>query len=492
MHLVADQPQVVREAVGGFTEALFEAVAIVLVISFISLGLRAGLVVSLTIPLVLAITFLAMQFLGISLQRISLGALIIALGLLVDDAMIAIEMMVSRLEAGDSRDNAATAIYTSTAFPMLTGTLVTVAGFIPVGLNSSAAGEFTFSLFVVIAVSLIVSWIVAVLFAPLLGVTLLPKAMKSTHERKGVVFQGVRDAAARLHALALGDDRVTLALFAVSVVGLGHVQQQFFPTSDRTEVIVDWTGRENASIEDTREGMDRLEKLALAGDPDVERWTSYVGQGAVRFMLSFDVQPPSPFFGQMIIIPKDLAARDRVRKKIETIVAQQFRRRRRLRASARHRPAGRTPRAVPRHGPGHSGRAPTGGKVLRPAFERPERRAHRARLERAGPRRQSRHRSGQGGGARRHLVERRPGPQRRRRRRHHHPSARFHLRHRRDRPRQQRRPLVDRRAAKPADSRPRAAFRCRSPPSRPSTTNSSSRRSGAISGCRRSRSRPRS
>ncbi len=324
VHLVADQPEVVREAVGGFTEALFEAVAIVLVISFISLGLRAGLVVSLTIPLVLAITFLAMQFLGISLQRISLGALIIALGLLVDDAMIAIEMMVSRLEAGDSRDRAATAIYTSTAFPMLTGTLVTVAGFIPVGLNSSAAGEFTFSLFVVIAVSLVVSWIVAVLFAPLLGVTLLPKAMKLTHERKGLfsrAFETLLLACMRWRWVTIA---VTLVLFVLSVVGLGHVQQQFFPTSDRTEVIVDWTGRQNASIEDTRAGMDRLEKLALAGDPDVERWTSYVGQGAVRFMLSFDVQPPSPFFGQMIIIPKDLAARDRVRRKIETIAAKEF------------------------------------------------------------------------------------------------------------------------------------------------------------------------
>ncbi|TIT41849.1 MAG: efflux RND transporter permease subunit, partial [Mesorhizobium sp.] len=173
-HLVADQPVIVEEAVSGFTRALFEAVAIVLAVSFISLGMRAGFVVALSIPLVLAITFTVMEYLGISLQRISLGALIIALGLLVDDAMIAVEMMVARLEVGDTLRKAATYVYTSTAFPMLTGTLVTVAGFIPIGLNSSAAGEYTFTLFVVIAVSLLVSWIVAVLFAPLLGVTILP------------------------------------------------------------------------------------------------------------------------------------------------------------------------------------------------------------------------------------------------------------------------------------------------------------------------------
>ena len=161
---VSDQPAVVEEAVSGFTRALFEAIAIVLGISFVSLGMRAGLVVAIAIPLVLAITFLVMANTGISLQRISLGALIIALGLLVDDAMIAVEMMVARLEVGDTLHDAATYVYTSTAFPMLTGTLVTVAGFIPIGLNSSAAGEFTFTLFVVIAVSLITSWIVAVLF----------------------------------------------------------------------------------------------------------------------------------------------------------------------------------------------------------------------------------------------------------------------------------------------------------------------------------------
>src|SRR6201999_2629029 len=166
-HLVADQPEVVHEAVGEFIKTLIEAIAIVLGVSFLALGWRARIVVAIAIPLVLAITFVVMKLTGISLQRISLGALIIGLGLLVDDAMIAVETMVSRLEAGDNLRQAATHVYTSTAFPMLTGTLVTVAGFIPIGLNSSAAGEFTFTLFVVIACSLLVSWFVAVLFTPL-------------------------------------------------------------------------------------------------------------------------------------------------------------------------------------------------------------------------------------------------------------------------------------------------------------------------------------
>ncbi len=206
VHLVSDQPLIVEEAVSGFTKALFEAVVIVLVVSFISLGIRAGLVVALSIPLTLAITFVFMSYYGISLQRISLGALIIALGLLVDDAMIAVEMMVARLESGDSLRKAATYVYTHTAFPMLTGTLVTVASFIPVGLNNSAAGEFTFTLFVVIAVSLLVSWVVAVIFTPLLGVTILPKTMKQHHGSKGPVARAFRWSAWSVHALEMDDD----------------------------------------------------------------------------------------------------------------------------------------------------------------------------------------------------------------------------------------------------------------------------------------------
>src|SRR6185295_15405801 len=225
VHLVADQPVVVEHAVSGFTEALFEAVVIVLVISFLSLGLRAGLVVAIAIPLVLAITFVVMAYAGISLQRISLGALIIALGLLVDDAMIAVEMMVARLEVGDPLEKAATHVYSSTAFPMLTGTLVTVAGFIPIGLNSSNAGEFTFTLFVVIAVSLIVSWIVAVLFTPLLGVSILPAKIRGHHEEKGragQLFQRVLLACMRHRWTTIG---VTVTVFLLAVFGMQFVQQ---------------------------------------------------------------------------------------------------------------------------------------------------------------------------------------------------------------------------------------------------------------------------
>ena len=207
VHLVSNQPAVVEEAVGGFTEALFEAVVIVLVVSFLSLGLRAGLVVAVAIPLVLAGTFVFMEYSGITLQRISLGALIIALGLLVDDAMISVEMMVARREAGDSLEKAATFAYTSTAFPMLTGTLVTVAGFVPIGLNGSSAGEYTFTLFAVIAAALLISWVVAVLFTPLLGVTMLPRTVATEQEKPSRLKTHFRPLLLLAHAPALAHHR---------------------------------------------------------------------------------------------------------------------------------------------------------------------------------------------------------------------------------------------------------------------------------------------
>ena len=324
IHHVADQAVVVDEAVGGFTKALFEAIAIVLVVSFISLGARAGLVVALSIPLVLAITFVAMEYLGISLQRISLGALIIALGLLVDDAMIAIEMMVSKLEQGEPLSKAAIAVWTSTAFPMLTGTLVTVASFIPVGLNDSAAGEFTFSLFVVIAVALIVSWIVAVLFAPVLGVLILPAKMEQHHEQKGRVAQMF----SRILAACMHRPKMTVAatfgVFLLSVYGMGFVQQQFFPASDRPELIVDWTGRQNSTLAQTKADMDEFEAAYLANDDSIDHWTSYVGQGAKRFVLSFDVQPSAPYFGQMVIVTKSIEAREALKEKLKAVAADGY------------------------------------------------------------------------------------------------------------------------------------------------------------------------
>lgn len=323
-HLVSDQPQLVDQAVGGFTKALFEAVLIVLAISFVSLGLRAGLVVAISIPLVLAITFMVMEYTNITLQRISLGALIIALGLLVDDAMIAVEMMVARLEVGDTLRKAATHVYTSTAFPMLTGTLVTVAGFIPVGLNDSSAGEFTFTLFVVLAVSLLVSWIVAVLFTPLLGVTILPKALKSHHAQEGRLsraFGHVLVAAMRWRWLTIG---VTVVIFACSLFGMQFVQKQFFPSSDRTELVVDWNLPQNASIAETSAQIARFEAEMLKGNPKVDHWSSYVGMAAPRFVLSFDVQPADVSFGQTIIVTKDLELRDGLRQELQDYLRETF------------------------------------------------------------------------------------------------------------------------------------------------------------------------
>ncbi|CDZ65865.1 Acriflavin resistance protein [Neorhizobium galegae bv. orientalis] len=321
---VSDQPAVVEEAVSGFTKALFEAIAIVLAISFISLGLRAGLVVAISIPLVLAITFVVMEYSGISLQRISLGALIIALGLLVDDAMIAVEMMVARLESGDDLRKAATYVYTSTAFPMLTGTLVTVAGFIPIGLNNSAAGEFTFTLFVVIAVSLVVSWVVAVLFTPLLGVAILPKTMKSHHERKGRVARGFAWLLAAAMHWRWVTITATIAVFGLSLGGLGLVQQQFFPASDRVELIVDWSMPQNSTIAETNRQMTQFEQEKLVGNPEVDHWSTHVGEGAPRFILSYDVQTPAVWFGQIVIVAKDLEARDKLRADLQAYVAKTF------------------------------------------------------------------------------------------------------------------------------------------------------------------------
>jgi multidrug efflux pump len=326
VHLVADQPVVVEHAVSGFTEALFEAVVIVLGISFLSLGVRAGLVVSVAIPLVLAITFVVMAYDGVSLQRISLGALIIALGLLVDDAMIAVEMMVARLEVGDPLVKAATYVYSHTAFPMLTGTLVTVAGFIPIGLNSSNAGEYTYTLFVVIAVALIVSWIVAVLFTPLLGVTMLPAKMKGGHHgekgRVARIFERVLLVCMHHRWITIG---VTVAAFALALFGMKFVEQQFFPSSDRAELIIDWNLPQNASIADTNAQMARFEREQLQGNTGIDHWSTYVGTGAPRFVLSFDLQTANTWFGQMVLVTKGgIPVRDRLKAQFEAYLKRTF------------------------------------------------------------------------------------------------------------------------------------------------------------------------
>ena len=317
VHQVSNQPEVVDEAVSHFLRSLLEAVAIVLAVSFVSLGLRAGLVVALAIPLVLAITFVIMEYLGISLQRISLGALIIALGLLVDDAMIAVEMMVSRLEAGDTLRKAATHVYTSTAFPMLTGTLVTVASYIPVGLNDSSAGEFVFTLFVVIAVSLVVSWVVAVLFTPLLGVLILPKTIAHKAHGPGRMaraFASALDVCMRQRWLTIG---ICVVALVASIGGMRLVEQQFFPNSDRVELVVDFNLPKDSTIQATKAVLDQFEQEKLVGNDDVAHWSSYVGQGASRFLLTFDPEPQNPSVGQVIIVSKSLEARDRLRADLQ-------------------------------------------------------------------------------------------------------------------------------------------------------------------------------
>ncbi|AHF67115.1 MULTISPECIES: efflux RND transporter permease subunit [Pseudomonas] len=310
VHLVSSQADVVDKAIGGFTRALFEAILIVLVVSFISLGIRAGLVVACSIPLVLALVFVFMEYSGITMQRISLGALIIALGLLVDDAMITVEMMVTRLEGGDSLQQAATFAYTSTAFPMLTGTLVTVAGFVPIGLNSSSAGEYVFTMFAVIAVALLLSWLVAVLFAPLIGIYILkkPEGHQAHNSAWMRAFQRVLLQALKHRWWVIG---VTALVFVGSLFAGKLLQNQFFPDSDRPEILVDIYMPQNGSIEGTRQTMDRFE-ATLKDDPDILRWSSYVGKGAVRFYLPLDQQLNNPFYGQLVIVSRGGEGRDRL------------------------------------------------------------------------------------------------------------------------------------------------------------------------------------
>ena len=323
VHMVSDQAQVVEVAVGGFTSALFEAVIIVLGVSFISLGLRAGLVVAISIPLVLALVFVFMEFAGIAMQRVSLGALIIALGLLVDDAMITVEVMITRLEMGESKEEAATFAYHSTAFPMLTGTLVTVAGFVPIGLNNSSAGEYTFTLFAVIAVAMLVSWVVAVLFAPVLGVHILSTKVKTKPEKPGRLAHAFDTGllwCMRHRWMTIG---ATVLMFVLSVFGLGLVQNQFFPSSDRPEILVDLNLPQNASIEETLKVTQRFEQT-LKGDPDIVRWSSYIGEGAIRFYLPLDQQLQNPFFAQLVIVSTGLENRDALMERLNKRLRDDF------------------------------------------------------------------------------------------------------------------------------------------------------------------------
>ena len=321
--LVADQPEVVDHAISDFTESLLQAIVIILIVSFIALGVRAGTIVALSIPLTLALVFPVMQIAGIDLQRISLGALIIALSLLVDNAMTTIDSMSSRLAAGDAKEKAATYAYDTLAIPMLTGTFVTAAAFVPIGFAASGAGEYTFSIFAVVSISLLVSWFVAVLFMPLLGVALLKKPKAAKSDKPNVVlrvFRGLLVCAMRVRWITVA---ITVACLVLSVLALPLVPRQFFPASDRPELLVDLRLPQNASIYATEDLVTRLDGL-LIGNPDVKSWSSYVGRGAIRFYLPLAVELQNDFFSQTVVIAKNLAARERLHKKLETELAERF------------------------------------------------------------------------------------------------------------------------------------------------------------------------
>ena len=321
--LVADQAATVDSAISEFMTSLWQAVGIILVASFVSLGFRPGLVIASAIPLTLVVVFSIMQISNIDMQRISLGALIIALALMVDDAMTTTDAMLTRLAQGDDKVQAATFAFRTYAFAMLAGTLVTIAGFVPVGFAASGAGEYTFSLFAVVTIALIVSWFVAVLFAPLLGVAILapPKAAKSSEP--GWVFRTYRAFltwALRAKWLTLA---VTLGMFVASLFAIRLIPNQFFPASDRPELLIDMTLPQNASIFASETVARRLDDI-LKDDPDVARWSTNVGRGAIRFYLPLNVQLPNNFFSQAVVVAKDVGARERLRVKLEKVLANEF------------------------------------------------------------------------------------------------------------------------------------------------------------------------
>jgi multidrug efflux pump subunit AcrB len=321
--LVADQAVTVDTAINEFLTSLWQAIVIILACSFVSLGMRPGTVVALAIPLTLAIVFAVMDVANIDLHRISLGALIIALGLLVDDAMTTVDAMLRRLGAGDTKDQAATFAYRTLAAPMLIGTLVTIASFVPIGFAKSSAGEYTFSIFSVVGISLIVSWLVAVIFAPLLGkVILKPPKVAADPKPSGIeqAYGSLLKGAIGKPWLTIG---VTLGAFAVALFLLRFVPQQFFPASDRPELTMDMTLPQSASIHATQAHVERMEAL-LKDDPDIDHYSTYVGRGAIRFILTLNVQLANPFFAQFVIVAKDVEARARLHTKLEKLLAEEF------------------------------------------------------------------------------------------------------------------------------------------------------------------------
>lgn len=356
LNQVADQPKAVHESISEFVRTLGEAVVIVLLVSFFSLGLRTGLVVALTIPLVLAMTFAAMKYFDINLHKISLGALVLSLGLLVDDAIIAVEMMAIKMEQGMQRIPAAAFAYSSTAFPMLTGTLVTAAGFLPIATARSSTGEYTRAIFQVTAIALLLSWIAAVVFIPYLGYKLLPDRDAAPSDSAFARF--VRRLRARL-PLWLGgisaseantpiDDPyqsgfyrrfrnlvawcvsyrktvilLTVLTFILSLVGFGFVQQQFFPDSTRTELLVDLKLAEGVSLTATAEQVKKLEAW-LAKRPELENSVAYVGSGSPRFYLSLDQQLTQASFAEFVLLTRNLEDREHLRSDLLKLFEQDY------------------------------------------------------------------------------------------------------------------------------------------------------------------------
>ena len=323
---IADQPHIVDESVSEFVKSFGEALAIVLVVGFLSLGWRTGIVVALSVPLVLAIVLLVMYGAGLDLHRITLGALIIALGLLVDDAIIAIEMMVVKMEQGWDRVRAATYAWTSTAFPMLTGTLVTAAGFLPVGFAKSSSGEYAGGIFWVVGLALIASWIVAVVFTPYLGLKLLPDFPKHrAHDNSDAIYdtriyRALRRSIERALQWRKTVVATTVLLFLAAIAGFSLVQQQFFPTSTRSELFFEMRLPEGTAIGVTDGAAKKAESL-LVGDPDIVTYTTYVGQGSPRFWIGLNPVLPNPNFAQIVIVTKDLEARERVKARLEKALA---------------------------------------------------------------------------------------------------------------------------------------------------------------------------
>ncbi len=314
---IADQPKIVDTSVWEFEKSFIEALVIVLGVCFVFLGWRTGIVVAASVPLVLALTAIVMLAAGWNLDRISLGALIIALGLLVDDAIIAVEMMVVKMEEGWSKLKAATFAYTSTAFPMLTGTMVTVAGFMPVGFAKSISGEYAGGIFWVVGVALVASWFVAVIFTPYIGVALLPDRLaKHEGEHYGsALYQRLRSVV----RWCVGHRRLVLAatagVFVLAVAGMTLVQQQFFPTASRLELVIDLRLREGSSFTATEAQVKRLENI-LKADRQIAQFTAYTGAGAPRFFLSLANELPNSGYAQFIIQTRSIEDREAVRRRL--------------------------------------------------------------------------------------------------------------------------------------------------------------------------------